>query len=146
MKTPGPDHPLAFSDNPVRVRARFENHVIADTAEAVTLREAELDPVQYFPRKDVETGFLSQTEKQYTCPYKGPCVFYSMMINGDLQENVAWSYEEPYPAAERIRGRIAFYPDRVQVYEVTEAETDNRRADALVESWPAGREADTKAV
>ena len=146
MKTPGPDHPLVFSDNPTRVRARFENHVIADTAEAVTLQEASLDAVQYFPRKDVETGFLSQTDKEYTCPYKGPCVFYSMMINGDLQENVAWSYEEPYPAAERIRGRIAFYPDRVQVYEVTEAETDARRADPLVKAWPAGHEADTKAV
>ena len=145
MKTPGPDHPLSFSDNPTRVRARFENHVIADTAEAVTLQEASLDAVQYFPRKDVETGFLSQTDKEYTCPYKGPCVFYSMMINGDLQENVAWSYEEPYPAAERIRGHIAFYPDRVQVYEVTQAEIESRHADPLVAAWPGGHEADAKA-
>ena len=138
MKTPGPDHPLVFTDAPDRVRARFADHVIADTAAGVILREADYDPVQYFPRADVETGFLSQTDKQYTCPYKGPCVFYSMMINGDLQENVAWSYMEPYPAAEAIRGRIAFYPDRVQVYTVSEAETDDRHADPLVERWPAG--------
>ena len=144
MKTPGPDHPLVFARDPVRVRARFEDHVIADTAEAVTLREADYDPVQYFPRKDVETGFMSKTDKQYTCPYKGPATFYSMMINGDLQENVAWSYEEPYPAAEEIRGRIAFYPDRVQVYTVSERETDDRHSDARVAAWPAGLPGDTK--
>ena len=144
MKTPGPDHPLAFIDDPVRTRARFEDHVIADTVEAVTLREADYDPVRYFPRKDVETGFLSKTDKEYTCPYKGPATFYSMMINGDLQENVAWSYEEPYPAAEPIRGRIAFYPDRVQVYTVSERETDDRHSDARVAAWPAGLPGDTK--
>ena len=146
MKTPGPDHRLDYSDNPSRVRARFENHVIADTAAAVTLQEADYAPVQYFPREDVETGFMSATDKQYTCPYKGACTFYSMMINGDLQENVAWSYEAPYPAAERIKGMISFYPDRMEVYEVSEAETAARRADPLVEAWPAGREADAKAV
>ena len=146
MKTPGPDHPLTFTDAPMRVRARFQNHVVADTASAVTLKEADLDPVHYFPRGDVETGFMSQTDKTYTCPYKGDATFYSMMINGDLQENVAWSYESPYPAAERIRGMIAFYPDRMEVYEVSEAETEARRADPLVEAWPAGREADAKRV
>ena len=146
MKTPGPEHPLTFDANPRRVRARFADHVIADTAEAVICREADLAPVQYFPRADVETGFMSKTDKQYTCPYKGEATFYTMMINGDLQENVAWSYEEPYAAAERIRGHVAFYPDRMQVYEIAEAESDTRHADALVEAWPAGREADAKSV
>ena len=146
MKTPGPDHPMDFAENPLRVRARFQDHVIADTAGAVTLREADHPPVHYFPRKDVETGFMSETDKKYTCPYKGDCTFYSMMINGDLQENAAWSYEAPYPASEAIRGMIAFYPDRMQGYERTDAETDARRADALVEVWPAGREADAKSL
>lgn len=146
MQTPGPGHPLAFADNPLRVRARFQDHVIADTAAAVTLTEGGSAPVQYFPRKDVETGFMSQTDKQYTCPHKGACTFYSMMINGDLQENVAWSYETPYPAAGPIAGMIAFYPNRMQVYEISEEEADARRADALVEVWPAGREADAKSL
>jgi uncharacterized protein (DUF427 family) len=43
-----------------------------------------------------------------------------MLIDGELYENVAWSYEDPYPGVEAIRGRIAFYPDRVEVYEVDE--------------------------
>ncbi len=54
MKTPGPDHPVEIARAPRRMRARFENHVIADSAEALVLREAEAPPVVYFPRDDVE--------------------------------------------------------------------------------------------
>lgn len=146
MKMPGPDHPLTFSANPRRVRVRVENHVLADTADAVTLQEASLAPVEYFPRGDVETGFLSQTDKVTHCPYKGDATHYSMLVNGDLLENCAWSYEAPFPAAEAIKGRLAFYPDKVQVYEIDEAEGDARRGDAMTERWPAPAESDVKAL
>jgi uncharacterized protein (DUF427 family) len=145
MKTPGPDHPISMSTNPRRVRGRVENHVLADTADALTLLEADLPPVQYFPRTDVETGFLSQTDKVTECPYKGRATHYSMLVNGDLLENCAWSYEDPYAAVQDIRGRIAFYPDKVEVYEIDEAEGDERRADAAVERWPAPNEHAVKA-
>lgn len=145
MKTPGPDHPIAVETNPSRVRVRVADHVLADTADALTLREADLDPVQYLPRADVETGFLSQTDKVTHCPYKGDATHYSMLVNGDLLENCAWSYEEPYPAVDAIRGRIAFYPDKVQVYEISEKEGDDRRGAPMVERWPAPAEADVKA-
>jgi uncharacterized protein (DUF427 family) len=120
MMTPGPDHPITLSANPRRVRAYVAGHVIADTDDALTLAEADLPAVQYFPREDVETGFLSESPKVTQCPYKGSATHYSMLIDGELIENAAWSYEDPYPAVERIRGRIAFYPDKVEVYELDE--------------------------
>ena len=145
MKTPGPDHPITMTANAKRVRVRVGDHVLADTADALTLQEASYDPVQYFPRSDVETGFLSQTDKVTQCPYKGAATHYSMLVNGDLLENCAWSYEDPFPAVEAIRGRLAFYPDKVQVYEIEEREADDRRGDALVERWPAPAKTDVKA-
>jgi uncharacterized protein (DUF427 family) len=120
MKTPGPDHPIALTANPRRVRARAAGHVIADSAEVVTLREADLPPIQYFPREDIETGFLSQAPLVTECPYKGRAIHYSLYIDGELIENAAWSYEDPYPAVEAIRGRIAFYPEKVEIYAVDE--------------------------
>ena len=146
MKTPGSDHPITLSTNAKRVRVRVADHVLADTADALTLQEADYPAVQYFPRADVETGFLSETEKVTHCPYKGDATHYSMLVNGDLLENCAWSYEDPNAAVEAIRGRIAFYPDKVQVYEIEERESDDRRGDALVERWPEPGEADFKAL
>lgn len=122
-----PEGYITLTANPRRVRARFENHVFGDTANALTLKEGDYPPVQYFPREDVETGFLSKTEKTSHCPHKGDASYYSLFINGDLAENVAWSYETPIAGMEAIAGRIAFYPDRVDVYEV-EPEIEQRSA------------------
>ena len=120
--TPGPDHPITTATNPNRVRVKAFGHVIADTTDALALHEAGYGAVQYIPKDDIETGFLSQSPKVTQCPYKGAATHWSMLIDGELIENVAWSYEDPYPAVEAIRGRIAFYPDKVEVYEVSEAD------------------------
>lgn len=122
MLTPGPDHPIATATNPRRVRIKAFGHVIGDSHDVLTLTEARLAPVQYFPREDIETGFLSKSPKVTECPYKGMATYYSMLIDGELIENVAWSYEAPYPTMEVIRGRLAFYPDKVEIYEVSEAD------------------------
>jgi uncharacterized protein (DUF427 family) len=124
MKIPGPDHPITLTQNPKRVRAFAHGHVIADTADAITLKEADYPAVQYFPKDDVEMGFFARTDKHTTCPYKGEASYFTMKLEGHIHENVAWSYEDPYPAMEEIRGRIAFYPDQVEVYEVEESEVN----------------------
>ena len=137
MKTPGPDHPITIARNLRQVRVRFQDHVIAASDAALTLREADYPPVHYFPRADVEAAFLSKTAKTSHCPYKGDASYYSMLMNGDLVENVAWSYEAPYPAMEQIRGMLAFYPDKVEIYELSEADIADRHRPEFVARWPA---------
>ena len=118
MKQPGPDHPITLETNPRRVRVEANGHVIADTAAALTLREASYPGVQYIPRADIEIGFFGKTQHHTHCPYKGEASYFTVTIEGELLENVAWSYETPYPAMAAISGMLAFYPDRVRVYEV----------------------------
>ena len=120
MKTPGPDHPITLEPAGSRMRALIAGHVIADTKDALVLKEASLKPVVYFPKKDVEMGFSAKTEKSTTCPYKGEAAYYTFDIEGGILENVAWSYDEPYPAMQDLAGRIAFYTDQVEVYAVEE--------------------------
>lgn len=122
-----PEGHIQLSTNPNRVRARFENHVIADTADALTLKEGQSEAVQYFPPGDIDMAFLSKTEKTSHCPHKGEASYYSIFINGDLSENCAWSYEAPIAGMEAIKGRVAFYPDKVDVYEV-ERDVEQRSA------------------
>ena len=118
MKIPGPDHPITLTPAARRVRAKVGGHVIADTAEALMLQEASYPAVPYLPREDVEMGFLSKTDHHTYCPYKGEASYYSLHLDGEMRENAVWSYEDPYPAMQEIKGRLAFYPNKVEIYEV----------------------------
>jgi uncharacterized protein (DUF427 family) len=87
--------------------------VIADTRDAVTLREASYPPVQYIPLKDVDVSLLERTDHTTYCPYKGESGYYSIPVGGERAVNAVWTYEAPYPAVADIKDHVAFYPDRV---------------------------------
>jgi uncharacterized protein (DUF427 family) len=112
-RIPGPDHPISIKPNPARVVVSVAGHVVADTRNALTLREADYSPVQYIPREDVDFTQLKQTEHVTYCPYKGDCSYYSVFSGGKKSINAVWTYEDPYPAVAQIKGHVAFYPDRV---------------------------------
>jgi uncharacterized protein (DUF427 family) len=113
MKIPGPDHPITIDANPSRVVVKVGRKIIADTREALTLREASYPPVQYIPRRDVDMAVLARSEHTTYCPYKGDASYYSIPAGGDRAINAVWTYENPFEAMAQIRDHIAFYPDRV---------------------------------
>ena len=113
IKLPGPDHPISIQRNPARVVVSVAGHVVADTRSALTLREADYSPVQYIPREDVDLSQLERTDHATYCPFKGDCSYYSIPAGGKKSVNAVWSYQEPFPAVEQIKGHVAFYPERV---------------------------------
>jgi len=113
MKVPDSDHPISIEHNTARVVVSVAGHVIADTRNALMLREADYLPVQYIPRQDVDFAQLEQTDHATYCPYKGDCNYYSIPAGGPKSVNAVWTYEDPYLAVAQIKGHVAFYPDRV---------------------------------
>lgn len=122
MKLPGPDHPITLEPSRARLQAAFQMHVIADTDDALIVREASYPPVYYFPMDAVEMSFLAKTDHTTYCPYKGDASYWSIYMDGQLAENAVWAYEDPYPAVAALHGRVAFYAHVVEIYEVDEAE------------------------
>jgi uncharacterized protein (DUF427 family) len=117
MKLPGPDHPIDIAPNPKRVRVIFAGRVVADTRDALTLKETTYAPVHYVPRKDVDMTLLRRTDHATHCPYKGDAAYFSIDANGRTSENAVWTYEQPFPAMAQIAGYVAFYPKRVDAIE-----------------------------
>jgi uncharacterized protein (DUF427 family) len=113
IKNPGPDHPISIQHNRARVVVSVAGRVIADTRNALALREADYPTVQYIPREDVDLSQLERTDHATYCPYKGDCNYYSIPAGGKKSVNAVWSYEDPFPAVGQIKGHVAFYPDRV---------------------------------
>jgi uncharacterized protein (DUF427 family) len=108
---PGPDHPITVEPATERVVVRVDGKIVADTTDALALRESTYPVVYYLPLADVDQSVLRRTDHSTYCPYKGDASYYSI---GEL-DNVVWSYETPYPAVESIAKRVAFYTDRVDL-------------------------------
>lgn len=112
-KIPGPDHPITVTPNPARIVVTVAGRVVADSRNALTLREASYPPVQYIPRQDVDMAALQRTDHASYCPYKGDAAYYSIPAGGERTVNAVWTYERPYDAVAEIKDHVAFYPDRV---------------------------------
>ena len=117
MKVPGPDHPIEIARHPGRVRVMAAGRVIAESGNALVLREAQYPPAYYIPRADADMTALAPSSHSTWCPYKGACSYFD--IRGSAQgANAVWTYEGPQAAVAGIKDHLAFYPDRVDGIEV----------------------------
>ena len=117
IKIPGPALPITIEPNLKRVVVSIGGTVLADSRDALILREAGYAAVQYIPRKDVDMTLLERSAHATYCPYKGDCAYFSIPSGGERAINTAWTYEAPYDAVAAIRNHLAFYPDRVDALE-----------------------------
>ena len=69
----------------------------------------EVEGNQYFPPDSVHREYLTPTDKHTHCPWKGDASYYSLEVDGQRNENAAWTYPEPKQAAEEIRDHVAFW-------------------------------------
>jgi len=114
-----PRHRIEIAPSAAHVRVTCEGEVIADTREAVEMRESTGEGkktvaavVYYIPRKDVRMDRLARSNHATHCPFKGDASYFSI-VGGPA--DAAWSYETPYDEMLAIRERLAFYPDKLTI-------------------------------
>lgn len=94
------------------VRVTFKGELIAESRDALAMKEGSYPVVYYVPRKDARMDRLVRSTHTTHCPFKGDAAYYS--LEGG-PENAVWSYERPYDGMEAIRERLAFYPDKFEI-------------------------------
>lgn len=109
---PGPRHPITVEPAGVRVVVRLGDRVLADSAAALTLREADYPAVYYIPREDVDLSLLARTRHESYCPFKGDASYFDIPSEGEAGVNAVWSYEQPFDAVAGIKDHLAFYTNR----------------------------------
>jgi uncharacterized protein (DUF427 family) len=87
--------------------------VLADTRRAIRVCETSHPPVFYVPRDDVAPGVLERGQGGSWCEWKGAATYWDVVVDGRRLPGVAWSYEDPSPGYEHLRGAVAFYPGAV---------------------------------
>jgi uncharacterized protein (DUF427 family) len=96
-----------------RVRIVFNGETVVDTTHAIRVLETSHPPVYYIPRSDIAANFLKPAQGRSFCEFKGGASYWTLDVNGKTAVKVAWSYEDPLPGYEVIKGHLAFYAGRV---------------------------------
>ena len=89
----------------------LNNTTIAETSRAIRVLETSHPPVYYIPLRDVHQQFLSRSDHQSYCEFKGLATYYTLKVNDKVSENAAWSYLNPSNGYESIKDCAAFTPD-----------------------------------
>jgi uncharacterized protein (DUF427 family) len=105
----GPAHRILWSEFPRRVRGELGGETVLDTTRGRLLHESQMLPVLYVPADDVATELLEPTETHTTCPFKGIADYWSVQVGDRLSKDAVWSYPDPNPEADWLRGHLAFY-------------------------------------
>ena len=103
-------------DTSRHVRVEIGGEVVADTTRARVLYETGLPPRWYFPADDVRTDLLVPSDTKSTCAYKGVASYHSVHAGGEEHADVVWYYPEPLRDAERVRDRLCFFNEKVDLY------------------------------
>jgi len=105
--------PAATGEGHARLCVIFNSQIIADTASGFRVLETSHPPVYYIPPDDIVLPYLQSASGSSWCEFKGHTTYWSLDVNGERAQNVAWSYPSPSAAFASIAGYLAFYASRV---------------------------------
>jgi uncharacterized protein (DUF427 family) len=86
------------------MKATWNHQVIAESDDTVVV-----EGNHYFPPDSVKREFLQDSATTTVCPWKGTANYYTLVVDGHSNPDAAWYYADTKPAADQVRGRIAFW-------------------------------------
>jgi uncharacterized protein (DUF427 family) len=88
----------------MRVRAIWNGQLLAESADTVVV-----EGNHYFPAASLDKRFFTGSDTHTVCPWKGTAHYYTVIVNGNRNEDAAWFYPETSEEADHIKGRVAFW-------------------------------------
>lgn len=64
---------------------------------------------QYFPPDSIQREYFRESSTHTTCPWKGVASYYDVVVDGEVNKDAAWYYPETKPAANNVKGYVAFW-------------------------------------
>jgi uncharacterized protein (DUF427 family) len=88
----------------IMVRALWNGKVIAESDHT-----ERVEGNHYFPPEALHSEYLQPSDTRTICPWKGKAHYFSLVVDGKKNDDSAWYYPDPKPAAQSIAGKIAFW-------------------------------------
>lgn len=69
----------------------------------------------YFPPSALNMDYFQPIAQTTVCGWKGTANYYDIVVDGQVNAGAAWYYADPKPAANTIKGYVAFYRNKVTI-------------------------------
>jgi uncharacterized protein (DUF427 family) len=98
------------------VRVEIDGVTVAESKQPYLLFETNLPTRYYFPAADVNAAYLTLSESQTQCPYKGTASYWDVSVGDKAYKDLVWSYPDPIPECPKIKRLLCFYNEKVDLY------------------------------
>ncbi|MDG4664920.1 DUF427 domain-containing protein [Mycobacterium sp. 236(2023)] len=112
---PNPYHRVDCRPTSRGLRVSTGATTLVDTVDTVILFETALAPRLYVSPALVRTDALRRSDTTSYCNYKGYATYWSVVVDGTIIEDAAWSYDNPLPESLPIAGLLSFDETKVEV-------------------------------
>jgi uncharacterized protein (DUF427 family) len=85
-------------------RAIWNGKVIAESDQI-----EEVEGIVYFPEASLKREYFRPSSTTSIDPSRGQARYMCLLIDGQDNQDAAWYYPDPKPAARRIKGYVAFW-------------------------------------
>jgi uncharacterized protein (DUF427 family) len=112
---PNPYHRVDCRSTTRHLRVWSAGTTLVDSRDTVILFETALQPRLYVDPAQVRTDLLRRSQTSSYCNYKGFAMYWSIAIDDQIVDDIAWSYPDPPPESLPIKGFLSFDDARVEV-------------------------------
>lgn len=86
------------------MKAVWNGAILAESEDTVVV-----EGNHYFPAEAINREYFRPSDTHTNCYWKGTASYYHIVVDGVENRDAAWYYPDPKEAAQRIKGRIAFW-------------------------------------
>ena len=86
------------------VKAKWNGVVIAES-ETTEVVEGN----HYFPLDSIHEKYFKKSETTSVCPWKGTASYYTLAVDGKVNEDAAWFYPTTKEEAKNLQNHVAFW-------------------------------------
>jgi uncharacterized protein (DUF427 family) len=86
------------------LKAIWKNQVLAESDDTVVVENN-----HYFPAASIHMEYFVPSNTTSRCPWKGEAKYFSIVVDGEVNQDAAWYYPSPKDAVRAIQGHVAFW-------------------------------------
>ena len=105
-------------------KAIWKETVLSDSADTIVV-----EGNHYFPADSINCEYFRESSGHTVCPWKGKASYYDLVVGDEVNEQAAWYYPDPSPAAAKTKPTVTpTGPGRAKIRSIaTSAKTTTSR-------------------